>query len=63
MFSIQPLSGRKGDEKLGAVAIGARVGHGQDAGPRVLQLIVQLVSKLPPVDTGAPSSCACGISP
>lgn len=50
-----PLGLGSADEELGAVRVGAGVGHGQDAGPRVLQDEV-LVGKLLPVNGFATSA-------
>ena len=49
MLAVQPGGNDRGDEELGAVGAGARVGHGQQEGLRVLQLEV-LVRKLHSVD-------------
>ena len=53
--AIEPGGGREGDEELGAVGVGASVGHGEKEGLGVLQGEV-LVSELVAVDglaTGA----------
>ena len=35
MLAVQPGGLGRAEEELGAVGVGARVGHGQDAGARV----------------------------
>ncbi len=35
--AIEPGAGHRGDEELGAVGVGARVGHGEQARGRVLR--------------------------
>src|SRR3989338_231280 len=47
------------DEELGAVGVGASVGHGQNSGAGVLELEV-LVFKLLSIDGFAPSAIAFG---
>jgi len=54
---VQPVGLIGADEKLGAVGAGAGVGHGQDAGPGMLQHKV-LVLELVPVDALAAGSVA-----
>lgn len=55
VLAVQPLGLGSADEELGAVRVGAGVGHGQDAGPCVLQDEV-LVGKLLPVNGFATSA-------
>jgi hypothetical protein len=49
VLAVQPGGLGRADEKLGAVGVGASVGHAQNAGSGVLQLEV-LISKLGSVD-------------
>src|SRR3990172_6136285 len=48
VLAIQPWSGLMDDEKLAAVAIGAGISHGEDAGPVVTELWVKLVRESVP---------------
>lgn len=59
MLAIQPRGLCGTDEELGAVSVGAGVGHGEDARPRVL-LYKVLIGKLLAVDrlsTGTVAPC------
>lgn len=53
MLPVEPRRRRKGDEELGAVGVGPRVGHAQDARAGMLQRGVNLVVELVAVDGGA----------
>merc|ERR1719189_876520 len=49
VLAVEPRGLHGAEEELGAVGVGPRVGHGQDAGPRVLEREV-LVGELVAVD-------------
>jgi len=55
MFVVQPLGLDGGDEELGPVGVGTRVGHGQKAGGAVLHQEV-LVVEGSTIDTFSTSS-------
>jgi len=57
MLAIQPLGLDGAQEELGAVGVGAGVGHGENTGASVLQLEV-LISELLTVDGLATSAVA-----
>jgi hypothetical protein len=57
--AVQPGGHDGGDEELGAVGVGASVGHGQQTGAVVLQLEV-LIGKLLAVDGLAASTVTAG---
>jgi len=55
MFVVQPLGLDGGDEELGPIGVGTRVGHGQKAGRAVLYQEV-LVVEGSTIDTFSTSS-------
>ncbi|OAQ86149.1 hypothetical protein VFPBJ_00189 [Purpureocillium lilacinum] len=58
VLAVEPGRGREGDEELGAVGVGPRVGHAEDARARVLERRVDLVLELVAVDGGAAAARA-----
>ena len=56
MLVVQPRRGHGGDEELGAVGVGTRVGHGQREGAVMPQVRVEFVCKFATPDAGAPSA-------
>lgn len=62
VLAVEPLRGGECDEELRPVAVGAWIGHGQDTGSSVLQVIVQLVVELPAVDAGPTTTRARGVT-
>ena len=62
MLAVQPLRGRQRDEELRPVGVGPRVGHGEDAGARVLQVGVDLVVKRLAVDRRAAAAGASRVA-
>ena len=59
MLSVEPAGLGGAEEELGAVGVGASVGHGEDSGPGVLQLEV-LILELVAVDGLAPGAVVVG---
>lgn len=58
VLAVEPGRGGEGDEELGAVGVGAGVGHAQDAGAGVPQLGGDLVGEAVAVDGGAAAAGA-----
>lgn len=59
MFAVQPVCLYGANEELGAVGVGARIGHGQNTRPLVLQLEV-LVRKAASIDGLSPRAVVVG---
>lgn len=47
---------------LGAIGVGARVGHGEDTSARMREPRVQLILEGGPIDGFAPRACACRVA-
>ena len=62
VFAVQPLGGGEGDEELTAVGVRATVGHTEYPSPSVLQLRVNLVLKILPINTRSASAGSCRVS-
>lgn len=62
VLAVQPLCRREGHEELGPVGVGPCVGHGQQAGPRVLEFVVDFVVEVLAVDGGPPAPRACWVA-
>lgn len=62
MFAVQPVSLDGADEELGAIGVGARIGHGQDPWAIMLQLEV-LIREATPVDGFAACAVVVGEVP
>ena len=59
VLAIEPAGDDGGDEELGAVGVGTAVGHGEEAGLGVAELVV-LICELVAVDGLAASAVAAG---